>query len=171
MLIRSTLVLGGLLLASLASTAGVWLHGRAELAESRQSHLVYVAQVERKAREATEAARIEEQRRKEAQVEIVQLARQSAQRTAEDLDHRVAASQRLRERAEQLAARCDPVPGDRSTADGGEAAAPSGAVLANMLSRVDQAAGELARFADASSTAGAACERAYDSLTDSGQQE
>lgn len=164
LLLRPAPVLAGLFLASLAGTVGVWLHGRATLAEARLSHLAHIAQDERDAREASEAARIEDQRRKDAQLEIVQLARRSAQRTVEDLARRVAASERLRERAGQLAARCV-TPSDLPTADGSQATAPAGAVLADMLGRIDQAAGELAQFADAATTAGAACERAYDSLT------
>ena len=157
-----------LLTASLAGTAGVWLHGRAALAEARQAHLTYVAQVERSARQASEAARVEEQRRKEAQLEIVQLARRSAQRAAEDRDRRIVVSDRLRERASELAGRCAS-PSDRPAADGSSAAPSAGAVLADMLSRIDQAAGELARFADAASGSGAACERAYDSLSESSE--
>ena len=164
MLNRATPIFAGLLLASLAGTTGVWLHGRTALAEARQSHLAYVAEVERNAREASEAARSEEQRRKEAQLEIVQLARRSAQRSAEDLARRVAVSERLRERAGQLSSRCA-TPSDLPVADGGQAAVSAGAVLADMLSRVEQAAGELAAFADAASDTGVACERAYDSLT------
>ncbi|WP_374568744.1 DUF2514 family protein [Ideonella sp.] len=170
MLNRSVPILAGLLLASLAGTAGVWLHGRTALAEARQSHLAYVAQVERNAREASEAARIEEQRRKEAQLEIVQLARRSAQRTAEDLARRVAVSERLRERAGQLAIRCAG-PSDLPVADGSQTAGSAGAVLVDMLGRIEQAAGELAAFADAASNSGTACERAYDSLTDGRRQD
>ncbi len=163
MMIRPAQILAGLLLVSLASTAGVWLRGRAGLAEVRQSHTAYVAQVERNAREASETARVEEHRRKEAQLEIVQLARQSAQRAAEDLAHRVAVSERLREHASHLASSCA-ASGDPSVADGGEATPAAGAVLADMLSRIEQAAGKLAVFADAAANAGAACERSYVSL-------
>ncbi len=162
-LIRPAPVLAGLLLVSLAGTAGLGLYGRAALAEARQSHLFYVAQVERAAREASEAARIEEQRRKEAQLEIVQLARRSAQRAAEDLARRVALSERLRELATHLAIRCAS-PSDLPVAHGSPAAGSAGPLLADMLIRVEQAAGELADFADATSNSGAACERAYDSL-------
>jgi hypothetical protein len=37
-------------------------------------------------------------------------------------------------------------------------------VLADVLSRIDAAAGELAAYADRSRVAGMACEAAYDSL-------
>jgi len=166
MMIRPAQILAGMLLVSLASTAGVWLHGRAELAEARQSYTVFVAQVERNAREASQTARVEEQRRKGVQLEIVQLARQSAQRAAEDLAHRVALSERLREHASQLASGCASS-GDPAVADGGEATPAAGAVLADMLSRIEQAAGELAVFADAAVNAGIACERSYVSLSES----
>ena len=38
-------------------------------------------------------------------------------------------------------------------------------LLADLFSRADQAAGELAEFADAAHAAGLACERSYDALT------
>ncbi|VVE07840.1 DUF2514 family protein [Pandoraea terrigena] len=38
-------------------------------------------------------------------------------------------------------------------------------LLTGLLSRTDQAAGELAKFADAAHIAGLACERSYDALT------
>src|SRR5690349_17198334 len=134
-MIRPVPVLAGLLLVSLAGTAGVWLHGRAELAEARQSHAAYVAQVERNARRASEVARAEEQRRKDAQLEIVQLARRSNQRAAEDLARRVAVSERLHKYAGQLADRCAS-PHDSAVADGGETTHAASTVLSDMLSRV-----------------------------------
>ncbi|ANC42919.1 hypothetical protein A6P55_00175 [Pandoraea pnomenusa] len=52
---------------------------------------------------------------------------------------------------------------------GGSAPADSGTdpldLLAGLLSRADEAAGDLAKFADAAHIAGLACERSYDALT------
>lgn len=56
-----------------------------------------------------------------------------------------------------------------SAASSGSTSADGGAdpldLLAGLLSRADQAAGELAKFADAAHIAGVACERSYDALT------
>ncbi|ALU64315.1 hypothetical protein DA70_09500 [Pandoraea pnomenusa] len=57
----------------------------------------------------------------------------------------------------------------RSSATGGSAPTDGGTdpldLLAGLFSRADQAAGELAKFADAAHIAGLACERSYDALT------
>lgn len=62
----------------------------------------------------------------------------------------------------------------RSAATSGGAPAVGGTdsldLLAGLFSRADQAAGELARFADAAHIAGLACERSYDALTKNDNQ-
>jgi len=161
---QACLILAGLLLAALAGLAGVWMHGRAELAEARQAHAQYVAGVERHAREASEAARAEEQRRKDALDETIRIAKRAAARDADDRARRAAAAARVRDRADYLAGRCSGA-GDPGPAGGGETAAEAGALLADMLRRLEAAAGELASAADAAVTAGRACEGAYDSLS------
>lgn len=80
-----------------------------------------------------------------------------------------ASSQRLRV---QLAAFAAAV--RNSAAAGGGAPTDGGAdaldLLTGLFSRVDDAAGRLAEFADAAHIAGLACERSYDALTSSGQR-
>ncbi|QDH59500.1 DUF2514 family protein [Pandoraea pnomenusa] len=60
----------------------------------------------------------------------------------------------------------------RSSATGGSAPTDGGTdpldLLAGLFSRADQAAGDLAKFADAAHIAGLACEQSYDALTQKG---
>lgn len=75
-----------------------------------------------------------------------------------------ASARSLRERARQLAdasrQACPPV---AASAGSAPAEAPAD-LLAGMLGRIDEAAGELARYADDARTAGQLCERIYDSM-------
>jgi septal ring factor EnvC (AmiA/AmiB activator) len=113
---------------------------------------------------ALDHARSEERRRVGQLQETVKRANDQATAARADARRAAAASDRLREHARELAARCsaarDPGATDRSPP-----AAAAGDLLAELLERVDAAAGELARHADQARIAGAACERAYDSLT------
>lgn len=86
----------------------------------------------------------------------------AAQRAAADARN---AADRLRQRAQALAsaASCT-AQGPDAPASSASAPAP-GFVLADMLRWIDAAAGELAEYADRSRIAGAACERAYDSVS------
>lgn len=69
----------------------------------------------------------------------------------------------LRVRAAAVAASCA-APAEATAAAGGQAAAGPGAVLADVLGRLEEAGRELAAVADARGAAGAACERAYDAI-------
>lgn len=71
------------------------------------------------------------------------------------------AAERLRERVAELSRRPAACP---AATGGGEAAEAARLVLADVLSRIDAAAGELAAYADRARVAGMACEAAYDSL-------
>lgn len=112
---------------------------------------------------AEATARAEEQRRT-AQIQEAQDAAHKARLAAEsDARAARASADRLRQRAAELAASCsasNPTPAASSPA----ASAP-GSVLADMLFRVDEAAGELARYADESRIAGQLCERSYEALS------
>lgn len=65
----------------------------------------------------------------------------------------------------RAAARAATHPG---AADAGPAAADAVDLLAELFTRADDAAGELAQAADLARAAGATCERAYDALTSGG---
>jgi hypothetical protein len=89
-----------------------------------------------------------------------QAARLPADRRADEL-----ATQRLRDKLAALAATCgSAATGDPRAAAPGPAASTAADLLAYVQSRLGEAEGTVADFADASSTAGTACERQYDSL-------
>lgn len=74
----------------------------------------------------------------------------------------------LRHRAQQLAATAAcpaPTPADPATAPSSPPTPSAAAVLADVLGRLEEAGRELAAVADARGTAGAACQRAYQWLT------
>ena len=74
-------------------------------------------------------------------------------------------SGRLREQARRLAARASQCASNPGAAQGGPAAGHPAMVLADLLSRADERAGELAAAYDRARASGLACERAYLSLT------
>ncbi|MGH6627704.1 MAG: DUF2514 family protein [Burkholderiaceae bacterium] len=86
---------------------------------------------------------------------------ESARADARDAD---AAAERLRVRVAQLIAAAR-VAGNTAAPGTSSAAGDPLDVLANMFSRLDRRAGELAGYADAARIAGQACERSYDALT------
>lgn len=112
---------------------------------------------------AVEAARQEDNRRANALLEVVNAATENLSRASRDRDAARAAADRLRQHAQDLAARCR-APGDSAPAPGGPPAPAPGDLLAELLGRIDRAAGDLAAHADRAMSAGRACERAYDSL-------
>lgn len=114
------------------------------------------------ARQAEARARSEEQRRQVAVEGIRRDAQEQIAAVAADAAAADDAAGRLRARVAELSRRPASCAG---AADGGEAADAARLVLADVLSRVDAAAGELAAYADRSRIAGAACEAAYDSLS------
>ncbi|WP_425591458.1 DUF2514 family protein [Brenneria nigrifluens] len=54
-----------------------------------------------------------------------------------------------------------------ATASAGAARASTAILLADVLQRADDRAGELAAYADRARVAGLTCERAYDAITES----
>lgn len=112
---------------------------------------------------ATDEARIEEQRRAKQLSEIANEAKQQAETASADAGRARAESGRLRERVAELVA-AGRTAGNSSAAGGGQAAGAPLDVLADVLLRADQRAGDLAEFADHAHIAGAACERAYAGL-------
>ncbi|WP_421170215.1 DUF2514 domain-containing protein [Aeromonas dhakensis] len=113
---------------------------------------------------AEQEARVEELRR---QTEIDEVRNHAQEQIAQAQADAAAAgveSGRLREQARRLAARasqCTIYPG---AAQGGPATGQPAMVLADLLSRADERAGELAAAYDRARASGLACERAYDSL-------
>lgn len=147
------------LLLMVGSGAAVWRwqansYGR-QIADIRCEHARALAT-------AQTQARAEEQRRqsavegirKDAQTHIAQAATDAAAADAHAFS--------LQQQVDKLArrpARCAGV------ADGSAAADPARLLLADVLSRIDARAGELAAYADHARIAGAACARAYGALS------
>lgn len=142
---------------------------RAMLAEERSDRAA-----ERAAAALALAAATEQARQTEAQWRAkhqeVQTHAQTQVRAAQAAATRARdAADSLQRRVEAVAAQCanparDAAGPDPGFATRGAPAADPGAVLAQLLRGLTQAAGELAAVADARGAAGAACERAYDSL-------
>lgn len=154
-----TRVLAVLLALALLLAGWQWRNALAIEAE----YASYRADVAGQISLAQATARAEEQRRTARFQEAQDAAHQA--RLVAEADARAArsAADRLRQRAAELAASCsasNPTPAASSPA----ASAP-GSVLADMLFRVDEAAGELARYADESRIAGQLCERSYEALS------
>ncbi|MNJ44639.1 hypothetical protein D3C77_396960 [compost metagenome] len=118
------------------------------------------------ARTKAEQKAREEENRRQAEIDEVrdhaqeEIAQAQADAAAADLE-----SGRLREQARRLAARASQCAGNSSAALGVQAAGQSAMVLADLLSRADERAGELAAAYDRARASGLACERAYLSLT------
>jgi hypothetical protein len=140
----------GLLLGWLANG---WRLGE-QIAEIRADHAQALADVQSRARKIESgwhAGMMEVQRNAQEKLDAV----------AADVAAAGSAAERLRERVAELSRRPAASPG---AADGGEAAEAARLVLADVLGRIDAAAGELAAYADRARVAGMACEAAYDSL-------
>ncbi|MBR8303684.1 DUF2514 family protein [Burkholderia dolosa] len=111
--------------------------------------------------EAVGAARAEEQRRTAAQSEIAKDANRQRTAALADAFAARAAAGSLQQRVDQLVAAARhpaAAAGSPSTGDAID-------LLANVLGRADEAAGELAEYADRARIAGQQCERDYDALT------
>ena len=140
----------GMLLGWLANG---WRLGE-QIAEIRADHAEAVAAEQQRARQIESgwhAGMLEVQRNAQEKLDAV----------AADAAAAGSAAERLRERVTELSRRPAACP---AAADGGEAAEAARLVLADVLGRIDAAAGELAAYADRARVAGMACEAAYDSL-------
>ena len=112
----------------------------------------------------SELARSEELRRQAAINEVSQNAQTEIDRARADAAAAHAAADSLRDQAQRLAAAAGKTCSNPRPAAAGKAAGSPGLVLADVLGRADDAAGELAAALDRSRIAGLACERAYDAL-------
>lgn len=142
------------------------------LADERADHQTAVARYQGERVEAIKlTAKAETEQREEFErrikekdraIEQAQAKQAIAAAAARNAD---AAGKRLRESTEGLVERARQA--CRGT-DAGQGSTPADdpiGVLADVLGRIDQRAGSLAKYADAARIAGEACERSYDSLT------
>jgi hypothetical protein len=133
------------------------------LASERQAHAETREGFAAAAAAAESAARVEEQRRLAALQEVIDDTEKNLERARADAAAARDAGHRLRERFAAVAGGCAGA-ADSGAAGAGEAAGSSGDLLALVQRRVDEAAGELARFADAARAAGLACEQSWRAL-------
>jgi hypothetical protein len=111
--------------------------------------------------EAQAQARAEEQRRQIAIEGIRRDAQNHIEQAAADAAAADALALSLQQQADKLARRTASCPGSSA---GSEAADPAKLLLADLLSRIDARAGELAAYADRARIAGAACEKSFDAI-------
>lgn len=123
----------------------------------RQVAAINQAAAERAAMAAARGKTLQEARDAE------QIARQAAQADARAAR---ASADGLHQRVAELAAVAGSgaCPGDSRAAQGGQAAVKAGDLLAELFGRLDQAAGELAEYADQVRNSGQLCERQYDAV-------
>ena len=140
----------------------------AALAKERQAWAEDRQRLTAEALAESERARKIEAQWRDKQSEVVNHAQSQIRAAAADAARARDAAGLLRQRAEALAAQCartsDQQAPDPSFAPRGQAAPDPGAMLADLLSRLAQTAGELAQVADARGAAGVACEKAYGGL-------
>lgn len=113
---------------------------------------------------AEQEARTEEKRRQAEIDEVRDNAQEEIDQAQADATAAGIESGRLHEQARRLAARASQCAGYPGSTQGGPAAEQPAMVLADLLSRADERAGELAAAYDRARASGLACERAYDSL-------
>ncbi|WP_175878917.1 DUF2514 family protein [Burkholderia sp. BCC0097] len=114
---------------------------------------------------AVDAARAEEQRRTAAQSEIAKDANQQRTAALADAFAARAAAGSLQQRVDQLIAAAR----HPAATSGSPATGDALDLLADVLGRADQRAGELAEYADRARIAGQQCERDYDALSGDAQ--
>lgn len=132
-----------------------WRMGE-QIADIRADHAQTLADAQSRARQIESgwhAGMLEVQRNAQEKLDAV----------AADVADAGSAAERLRERVAELSRRPAACP---AAGGGGEAADAARLVLADVLSRIDAAAGELAAHADRARVAGMACEAAYDLVGD-----
>lgn len=162
------------MILSLARVVPIWAWALAvvlawgawqRLSATRATQALAAQQVQAEAAkaQAMHAALVETSRRLTAQQEAARAAANQARQARADAADAADAAERLRQRADELAASaaaCDP-----AAAPGGAAASAPGVVLAHMLGRLEARGRDAAAALDAATAAGIACERSYEALT------
>jgi len=136
-----------------------------ELAEQARDHANQRAALAAAAVDAEQLARTEEARRVQALAEIARTQAQRAALAEAESVRAAAAADRLRDRAQSLAARGGGAPGDPAASPECAPARTAGMVLADVLGSVEERGREAAAALDRAHGAGSACEAAFDALT------
>lgn len=140
-----------------------WAVAKRDLEASRRIHSEYVAAQMAAQAEAQRNAREEEERRRREHDEIANEAAERIRQAQADAARAAVAAGKLRAHVAALAASCGAAAHPPIAAGSAPASGP-GLLLADLFQRIDDRAGELARYADAAREAGRACERAYEAL-------
>lgn len=143
------------IIALAITAAGCYFKGHADGVRTT------IAAAQKEQLEAVAAARAEEQRRTAAQSEIAKDANQQRTAALADAFAARAAAGSLQQRVDQLVAAAR----HPAATAGSPAAGDALDLLADVLGRADERAGELAKIADERGIAGRQCERDYDALT------
>jgi len=136
-----------------------------QVEEIRREHSDQVAAAARKTADAQAQQRAIELQRAAAQQEVNHVASLARSRADDDRRAADAAGRRLLDAARAAAARASSAGKDPAAAGSCETAPSAGPLLAVVLERLIDAAGELAAAADQSRIAGDACSAYVDSLT------
>lgn len=171
MIRRAMPYLVGMALVIAACLVGWWIHQSGYSAGADGKDQEWSAKWDKQAAElssakakASEAAREEERRRQASIDKVRQDAEQQIAQAESDALAANSAADSLREQARRLAARAGQCTSNPAATQSGTAAAEPGVVLADVLGRADERAGQLAAAYDRARAAGLACERAYDGL-------
>jgi hypothetical protein len=138
---------------------------RADLAEGKAAWSAERAQAAKLSQAAEAAARIEEQRRFLAQQEALDAAEQKAVQARADAARASDAAGRLQQRVAALVAQAGRAAANPATAGVGPATSTAIDLLADVQRRIDEAAGQLADYADRARSAGELCQASYNALT------
>lgn len=149
----------------LAALAAVWQWREATAADARAEAAEGQRDAFRKALTDTQAARDEETRRADKLQEAINAEHTARLAIEADARRADAAAVSLRDRARHLAAAARCARADPAVAASSPPADAPGDLLADMLGRLDEAAGELAQYADRARLAGQLCESSYEALT------
>lgn len=150
-------------LALIAALSGVAIYQTLEIGSVRTEYADYRSEIDKAAKEASEAARAEEARRQSAIDRVRDDAQKQIKMAAADTAIAQRAGDGLQLEVNKLLANRTAL--NSKVAAGSATIRDLTSVLADLRQRADQTAGELAAIADSSRIAGLTCERAYDALT------
>ena len=139
-------------------------HANAETAQASEALAQAVAEAQTAARLELERLREQAHAQSAKQQEAIDAATLDTERARAAAAAAGRAGDGLRRHAADLARDCQTQP-RAAPASASAPASATGDLLADMLGRIDAAAGELAEYADRARIAGLACERVHDSLT------
>lgn len=154
-------------LMALAAAGGAWVNGAqwaANLATVKQAHAEVLSALEHRQSQAQAQARSEEQRRQAAVEGIRTDAHDQIEQAKADAAAATARANSLQQQAARVASRPSCPTGNSSPAVGSPPTNAPALLLADVLSRIDARAGELAAAADRARIAGETCERSYEAL-------